>query len=141
MVFIFALLIFFIFELLFLNGVNTMKHGRKFHFGIIYLFKFILFKIWKKLQIFQGFFQILNSKLWSFKCTILNYLILIFLVIFSIFELKIRVFDEVCSYLTLQFVAVFPGWSLCKKNHIDSICLFDVIVHWNLEKPPDSDIF
>ena len=53
--------------------------------------------------------------------------ILIFLRIFKIFELKIRVFDEVYVYLILQFAVVFPAYSLCKKFHTDSICLSKII--------------
>ena len=35
---------------------------------------------------------------------------------FSIFELKIRVFDEVYAYLILQFAVLFPAQGLCKKK-------------------------
>ena len=33
----------------------------------------------------------------------------------SVFELKIRVFDEVYAYLILQSAIVFPAQGLCKK--------------------------
>ena len=53
--------------------------------------------------------------------------ILTFLKIFSIFELRIRIFDEVYPYLILQFAVVFQAYSLCKKFHIDSTCLSKII--------------
>ena len=130
LVFIFALLVFFIFELLFLNGINTMKHGRKFHFGIIYLFKFILYlKFEKSSRFFRVFFSILKLKIMIFEVYNTQFFDSDLFRDFSISELKIRAFDEVYAYLILQFVVVFPVWNLCKKSHIDSICLFDVIVH------------
>ena len=57
--------------------------------------------------------------------------ILTLLKIFSIFELKIRVFDEVYAYLILQFAVVFLAQSLCKNIHIDSISLSKIITLWN----------
>ena len=53
--------------------------------------------------------------------------ILTLLKIFSIFELKIRVFDEVYAY----FAVVFLAQSLCKNIHIDSISLSKIITLWN----------
>ena len=57
--------------------------------------------------------------------------ILTLLKIFSIFELKIKVFDEVYAYLILQFAVVFLAQSLCKNIHIDSISLSKIITLWN----------
>ena len=53
--------------------------------------------------------------------------ILTFLKIFLIFVLRLRVFDEVYPYLTLQFAVVFQVYSLCKKFRIDSTCLSKII--------------
>ena len=53
-----------------------MKHGRKFQVGGIYLSKFILcLKFEKSSNIFRVFLQLLNSKLRSLKCMILNSLV------------------------------------------------------------------
>ena len=80
-----------------------MKHGGKFHFAGIYLFKFILhLKTEKSSRFFRFlFFQLLNFLkcmiLASLKCcSILSIGALknIFHVPFSIFKLKIWVFDE-----------------------------------------------
>ena len=55
--------------------------------------------------------------------------ILTFLRIFSIFELKIRVFYEVYAYLILQFASVVPAQSLCKKLY--DIYLLKTTTLWN----------
>ena len=65
--------LFLTFEVLFFKGARNMRHGTKFHFVCIYLFKFILrLKFEKKKgQDFSGFF-------------------------FSTFKLKIMIF-EMCD--------------------------------------------
>ena len=49
---------------------------------------------------------------------------------FSIFEIKIRVFDEVYAYLILQFAVVFQAWSLCKKCCI----VYQKLLHREISK-------
>ena len=49
--------LFLTYELLFFNGTRNMKHGRKFHFVGIYLFKSILhLKFERSVQDFSGVF-------------------------------------------------------------------------------------
>ena len=69
-------ILFLTFELLFFNRTRNTKHGRKFYVGGICLSKFILCLKFEKSRIFlRFFFQLLNSKLWSLKCVILNSLV------------------------------------------------------------------
>ena len=51
----------------------------------------------------------------------------IFLKIFLIFELKIRVFDKVYAYLILQFAVIFPGSLL--KNFILIAFVYQKLLH------------
>ena len=59
------------------------------------------------------------------KLQILNFFIVFFF--FFIFELKIRVFQQVYDYLILYFPVIFPAYSFCKK--LDTICFLEIIMH------------
>ena len=51
---------------------------------------------------------------------------LTFLRVFSIFDLKIRVFDEVYAYLIFQFAVVFPA---CVKHFILIAFVYQKLLH------------